>query len=570
MSQLLSFLLDGCNARDKIVRFRVCQCIADTVVHFGSIDEDLYAMLRAPLSSTASARRPLWRGRGASSHIRKTFDELDEDDTPILDIVFDALAYDTSPDVRRTILQNLPLSPAALPPILERSRNVDGGIRRMVYSNVLENFCLPPEEGSMGTIGRTHPKALSIAQREMLVRNGLWGSVWHGAGLSFFVIYGAYSLAFNFGTTLINHGQATSGESVNVIFAILIGRFSLALLAPEMQAITQARGAAAKLYETIDRHVDFNYPSRPNVPIVKDLSITFPAGTTALVGASGSGKSTVISLVERFYDPLAGVVKLDGIDLKELNVKWLRTQVGLVSQEPTLIATTIKGNVAHGVRNADGFITKLPLDYETMSEGVVQIALDKAAHGRTTITIAHRLSTIKDADRIYVMGNGVILEFGTHDELLRDENGPYARLVQAQKLRDSQEKRTLDSGSIEKDVADQIPLQRQNTGCSLASGILEQREKERSAEHKDYSLFYIFKRLGYLNRALWKLGATTAIGSQNYFFAKSASELTSKLRSLSFRAILRQDIVPQPPSSEEGTCGRAYLTAAGAGLSGQN
>lgn len=235
-------------------------------------------------------------------------------------------------------------------------------------------------------------------------------------------------------------------------------------------AITHARGAAAKLYDTIDRvpsidsasedglkpekcigeislqNVRFNYPSRPDVPIVQDLSITFPAGkTVALVGASGSGKSTVISLVERFYDPLSGVVKLDGVDLKTLNVKWLRSQIGLVSQEPTLFATTIKGNVAHGLintpyehasedekfalikeacikANADGFISKLPLGYDTMvgergfllsggqkqrvaiaraivsdprillldeatsaldtqSEGIVQNALDKAAAG---------------------------------------------------------------------------------------------------------------------------------------------------------------------------------------------
>lgn len=237
-----------------------------------------------------------------------------------------------------------------------------------------------------------------------------------------------------------------------------------------MTAITHARGAAAKLYDTIDRvpsidsaseegqrpekcfgeitleNVKFNYPSRPDVPIVKDLSITFPAGkTVALVGASGSGKSTVISLVERFYDPLSGAIKLDGIDVKTLNVKWLRSQIGLVSQEPTLFATTIKGNVAHGLintpfehasedekfalikeacvkANADGFISKLPLGYDTMvgergfllsggqkqrvaiaraivsdprillldeatsaldtqSEGIVQNALDKAAAG---------------------------------------------------------------------------------------------------------------------------------------------------------------------------------------------
>ena len=199
---------------------------------------------------------------------------------------------------------------------------------------------------------------------------------------------------------------------------------------------------------TLER-VKFSYPSRPDVPIVKDLSLTFPAGkTAALVGASGSGKSTVISLVERFYDPLSGIVRLDGFDVRDLNVKWLRSQIGLVSQEPTLFATTIKGNVAHGLintpyehmseedkfrlikdacvkSNADGFISKLPLGYDTMvgergfllsggqkqriaiaraivsdpkvllldeatsaldtqSEGVVQNALDKAAAGENT------------------------------------------------------------------------------------------------------------------------------------------------------------------------------------------
>src|SRR5882762_205215 len=309
-------------------------------------------------------------------------------------------------------------------------------------------------------------------------------------------------------------------------------------------AITHGRGAAAKLYETIDRipaidsasedgmkpgkvtgelsieHVQFSYPSRPDVRIIKDLSLTFLAGkTAALVGASGSGKSTIISLVERFYDPLEGVVRLDGINLKELNVRWLRSQIGLVSQEPTLFATTIRGNVEHGLigtghenasdeerlhlvkeacikANADGFVSKLPLGYDTLvgergfllsggqkqriaiaraivsdpkvllldeatsaldtqSEGIVQNALDKAAAGmkisitslcdhadiysppgRTTITIAHRLSTIKDAHCIYVMGDGLILQKGRHSELLQDENGPYARLVAAQKLRE--------------------------------------------------------------------------------------------------------------------------------------
>ncbi|THG99669.1 hypothetical protein EW026_g2716 [Hermanssonia centrifuga] len=526
-------------------------------------------------------------------------------------------------------------------------------------------------------------------------------AVWHGGGLAvfFFVIYSAYALAFDFGTTLINRQEANAGDVVNVFFAILIGSFSLALLAPEMQALTHARGAAAKLYETIDRvptidsasedglkpekcigeitleHVKFNYPSRPNVPIVKDLSLTFPAGQqVALVGASGSGKSTIISLVERFYDPLEGSVKLDGIDLRELNVKWLRSQIGLVSQEPTLFATTIRGNVAHGLigtkwenasedekttlikeacikANADGFISKLPMGYETMvgergfllsggqkqriaiaraivsdprmllldeatsaldtqSEGVVQNALDKAAAGRTTITIAHRLSTIKDADCIYVMGDGLVIESGTHNELIANEDGAYRRLVNAQKLREAREKQaqveddvsetaasgeTQEEDSIEKQAQEEIPLGRSHTGRSLASEILEQRRNGRDGKHSNYSLFYLFRRMGRINRSVWSQYAiggiaailtgavypafgvvfgkaintfseptaeqrrhdgdrnalwffviaiisTMTIGIQNYMFGASASELTSKLRSLSFRAILRQDI----------------------------
>ncbi|KAI0032067.1 P-loop containing nucleoside triphosphate hydrolase protein [Vararia minispora EC-137] len=558
--------------------------------------------------------------------------------------------------------------------------------------------------GTQSTLSRLYDVSITkanVVDRKAAVVNGI------GLSLFFFIIYSAYALAFDFGTTLINEGRANAGEVINVFLSILIGSFSLALLAPEMQAVQHARGAAAKLYATIDRtpeidsadlgglkldtvagdieleHVDFNYPARPDVQIVKNLNLKFVAGkTAALVGASGSGKSTVISLVERFYDPLAGAVKLDGHDLRELNVKWLRTQIGLVSQEPTLFSTTIRGNIEHGLTNtiyenatpdkkmelvreaaikanADGFISKLPLGYDTMvgergfllsggqkqriaiaravvsdprillldeatsaldtqSEGIVQSALDKAAAGRTTITIAHRLSTIKDADCIYVMGNGVVLEKGRHEELLQNEDGPYAKLVQAQKLReavgpdvaasdgidedDDESTNASGAGDIEKDkdyekeAAEEVPLGRSNTRQSLASQILEQRRKEREGEkEKNFSLYYLFKRMGYINRAQWKqylagalfailtgavypsfgivfsrainafsdsdphvrrhdgdrnalyffviaIVSTITIGHQNYFFSSSAAALTERLRSLSFKAVLRQDI----------------------------
>ncbi len=170
-----------------------------------------------------------------------------------------------------------------------------------------------------------------------------------------FVIYATYGLAFYYGAILVYQGKTDVGVVVNVFMSILIGSFSLAMLAPEVQAIGKATSAAAKLFSTIERvppidsadpgglkpevvhgtitfeNVKFHYPSRPNVPILKGLTTTFGAGlTVALVGASGSGKSTVVSLVERFYDPIEGTIKLDGVNIKDLNLKWLRQQIGML------------------------------------------------------------------------------------------------------------------------------------------------------------------------------------------------------------------------------------------------
>lgn len=242
---------------------------------------------------------------------------------------------------------------------------------------------------------------------------------------------------------------------------------------------------------------------------------------------------------------------------------------------------------------------------DTRSEGIVQDALDKAAAGRTTITVAHRLSTIKDADRIFVMGDGLVLEQGTHNELLADENGPYARLVQAQKLRESREGQTAESSAItdgeedmEKTILEDIPLGRKHTNQSVTSDIVNKRTEEKvkaEVNEDEYSLFYLFKRVGALNReglyryalgtlfamctgavypafgivygqaitgfsaptnaqrrhdgdlnALWffiiAILSAICIGFQNFYFASAAAILTAKLRSICFKAILRQDI----------------------------
>ncbi|TDZ23972.1 Leptomycin B resistance protein pmd1 [Colletotrichum orbiculare MAFF 240422] len=341
-------------------------------------------------------------------------------------------------------------------------------------------------------------------------------------GLMMTILYLNYGLAFWQGSKFLIEDGIPLSNILIIMMSIMIGAFNLGNVAPNVQAFTTAIAAAAKIYNTIDRvspldpssdagetldHIEGTirlenikhiYPSRPEVTVMEDVSLTIPAGkTTALVGASGSGKSTIVGLVERFYDPVRGRVFLDGHDISTLNLRWLRQQMALVSQEPTLFGTTIYQNIRYGLigtkhenasdeeqrqliesaakmANAHDFITGLPEGYktnvgergfllsggqkqriaiaravvsdpkillldeatsalDTKSEGVVQAALEVASEGRTTITIAHRLSTIKDAHNIVVMSAGRIVEQGTHDELLEKE-GAYYNLVSAQNI----------------------------------------------------------------------------------------------------------------------------------------
>ena len=179
---------------------------------------------------------------------------------------------------------------------------------------------------------------------------------------------------------------------------------SLGQAAPDISAFVRAKAAAYPIFKMIERdtaaktsaktgrrlgkvdghiqfkNVTFSYPSRPDVVIFDKLNISIPAGKiVALVGGSGSGKSTVISLIERFYEPNSGAVWLDGNDIKDLDIKWLRGQIGLVNQEPALFATTIRENIMYGkddstneelgraakLSEAISFINNLPEGFET-------------------------------------------------------------------------------------------------------------------------------------------------------------------------------------------------------------
>ncbi|KAF3897832.1 hypothetical protein GTR04_2451 [Trichophyton interdigitale] len=323
------------------------------------------------------------------------------------------------------------------------------------------------------------------------IRNPLnaWLSLSRSNKLSLYrYIYLNYGLAFWMGSRFLVDGSVGLAQILTIQMAIMMGAFALGNIIPNVQAITTAVAAANKIYATIDRvspldpllteglkleklqgdvelkNIRHIYPSRPDVVVMDDVSLIFPAGkSTALVGASGSGKSTIVGLIERFYNPVGGSLYIDGHDIKDLNLRWLRQQISLVSQEPALFATTILGNIKHGligtphehvsekaitelveraarIANAHDFISSLPERYDTnigerglllsggqkqriaiaraivsdpnnllldeatsaldtKSEGVLQAALDKAAQGRTTVIIAHRLSTIKNADK---------------------------------------------------------------------------------------------------------------------------------------------------------------------------
>lgn len=239
------------------------------------------------------------------------------------------------------------------------------------------------------------------------------------------------------------------------------------------------------------RNVTFSYPTRPGKLIMDGFNLSIRKGETlALVGPSGGGKSTTVSLIERFYDPNSGTLDFEGVDVKDLNVKWLRDQIGMVQQEPVLFNGSIFKNIGMGwdrakqsdiieaakAANCHDFISAFPEGYntevgeggtqtsggqkqriaiaralvkkpkillldeatsalDTDSEQVVQEALDglMASHDRTTIVIAHRLSTIRNADRIAFVAGGKVREIGSHDELMQKPNGRYKRLVESQK-----------------------------------------------------------------------------------------------------------------------------------------
>ncbi|KAL2348926.1 hypothetical protein Fmac_002926 [Flemingia macrophylla] len=333
-----------------------------------------------------------------------------------------------------------------------------------------------------------------------------------GLGSMHCVLFLSWALLVWFTSIVVHKNIANGGESFTTMLNVVIAGLSLGQAAPDISAFIRAKAAAYPIFEMIERdtvsksssntgrklakleghiqfkNVCFSYPSRPDVAIFNNLCLDIPSGKiVALVGGSGSGKSTVISLIERFYEPLSGQILLDRNDIRELDLKWLRKQIGLVNQEPALFATSIKENILYGkddatleelkravrLSDAQSFINNLPERLDTQvgergiqlsggqkqriaisraivknpsvllldeatsaldaeSEKSVQEALDRVMVGRTTVVVAHRLSTIRNADVIAVVQGGKIVETGNHEELMSNPTSVYASLVHLQ------------------------------------------------------------------------------------------------------------------------------------------
>ncbi|XP_073194150.1 ATP-binding cassette sub-family B member 10, mitochondrial isoform X2 [Lepidochelys kempii] len=349
---------------------------------------------------------------------------------------------------------------------------------------------------------------LQLAKREAFARAGFFGAT----GLSGNMI--VLSVLYK-GGLLMGSAHMTVGElSSFLMYAFWVG-VSIGGLSSFYSELMKGLGAGGRLWELIERkpelpfndgivlnkdmfkgalefkEIHFAYPTRPEISVFQDFSLSIPAGSVmALVGPSGSGKSTIVSLLLRLYDPISGIITVDGIDIRQLNPLWYRTKIGTVSQEPILFSCSIAENIAYGaedpsmvtveeiqkvaeIANAANFIRDFPEGFHTSvgekgtllsggqkqriaiarallknpkillldeatsaldaeNEYLVQEALDRLMEGRTVLIIAHRLSTIRNADSVAVLDQGRITECGKHEELLANPNGLFRKLMKKQ------------------------------------------------------------------------------------------------------------------------------------------
>ena len=328
-------------------------------------------------------------------------------------------------------------------------------------------------------------------------------------GVVGFVAFGSVAAVLWQGGAQVVEGKLTAGTLVAFLFYALFVAAAVGTLASLFGNFQEAIGAASRVFELLDAEPTVREPEhprrftepvrgavtleavafryQPDLPdVVQDISLDIaPGEVVALVGRSGAGKTTIASLLPRFWDVTAGRITLDGIDIRELSLDTLRGAIGIVPQEPVLFSGSIRENIAYARPDASDadvlraaqaahaweFIERLPEQWstrvgergvklsggqrqriaiarvflkdpavvildeatsslDTESERYVEQALEQLLQGRTTLLIAHRLSTVRRADRVVVLDQGRIVETGSHDELLQRENGLFARLHQ--------------------------------------------------------------------------------------------------------------------------------------------
>ncbi|KAK9276870.1 hypothetical protein L1049_006407 [Liquidambar formosana] len=382
-----------------------------------------------------------------------------------------------------------------------------GGMAEQAISSVRTVYSYVGERQTLNRFSHALQKSMELGIKQGFTKGLMMGSMG--------MVFATWAFEAWVGSLLVTERGERGGRVFISAVCVILGGLSIMNALPNLSFFSEAMAATTRISEMIDRtpaidsenekgkilayvrgeiefkEVEFSYPSRPDTPILQGFNLKVQAGkTVGLVGGSGSGKSTVISLLERFYNPIKGDILLDGYKIKRLQLKWLRSQMGLVNQEPVLFATSIKENILFGkegasmelvvsaakAANAHDFIVKLPEGYETQvgqfgvqlsggqkqriaiaraiirdprillldeatsaldaeSERVVQEALDHASLGRTTIIIAHRLTTIRTANSIVVIQSGRVVESGSHDELIQvsnGEGGAYFKMVQLQ------------------------------------------------------------------------------------------------------------------------------------------
>ena len=366
-------------------------------------------------------------------------------------------------------------------------------------------------------------------------------------GFVWFTLFGMYALGFWYGSKLIHDGTTNAirdrpyqgGDVLIVFFSIMFAGFSLSQASPAFKKFAEAKSAGGRAFKVIDRKskisvederglkptsikgviefrdVKFAYPLKPDRQVLKGVSLIANTNEkVAFVGESGCGKTTCVQLIERFYDYDSGSLTIDGHEIKSLNLKWLRQNIGYVGQEPVLFATSIKENLllakedatdaevwdALKKANAADFVSQLPDKLDTFvgnnatqlsggqkqrlaiarailknpaillldeatsaldrkNEMEIQKTLDEIAKGRTTITIAHRLSTVQNADKIVVFDQGQIVEQGTHEDLVAKE-GRYYNLqkLQLQIMEEEAAKNQEALGEVQSPVDENAPL----------------------------------------------------------------------------------------------------------------